>query len=493
MNTALAIIFGFLILSIFLGIQAKRGKEMTLEQWSVGGREFGTILTFILLAGELYTTSTFLGGSGWAYGKGGPAMYIFAYASLSYLSSYWLLPAIWKYANDNNLVSQSDFFISKYNSPYLGVLVSIVGVISLIPYLVLQLKGLGIIVSIASYGSISSTTSIWIGVIAVAIYVTTSGIHGSAWTAVIKDVMILGVVIFLGIYIPFHYYNGIQPMFEAVNAAQPNFLILPEQGFSISWFLSTVILTALGFYMWPHMFSAVYSSKSAKVFRRNAFVFPLYAILQLFIFFVGFTAILQIPGLKGADVDLALLKISVQTFSPWFVGIIGAAGLLTALIPGSMMLMSGATLLAKNVYKVFSPTTSDKQITLLAKCLVPILALVSAFFALHGGNTIVTLLLMGYSFITQLAPPLFFSLLKNNFITKQGAFSGVIAGVITVAYITIAKTTLSKLFPSLPHFIQDLNIGIVALFINLLIMLVVSIITQNTLITRKNTNVHKTI
>ncbi|MBX6764345.1 MAG: sodium:solute symporter family protein, partial [Rubrobacteraceae bacterium] len=71
MNVALAIILVFLLLAIYLGIRARRGKDMDLEQWAVGGRGFGTIFVFLLLAGEIYTTFTFLGGSGWAYGEGG--------------------------------------------------------------------------------------------------------------------------------------------------------------------------------------------------------------------------------------------------------------------------------------------------------------------------------------------------------------------------------------------------------------------------------------
>lgn len=66
MNTALIIIFGFLLLAIYLGIRATRGKKMDLEQWSVGGRGFGTVFVFFLMAGEIYTTFTFLGGSAWA-------------------------------------------------------------------------------------------------------------------------------------------------------------------------------------------------------------------------------------------------------------------------------------------------------------------------------------------------------------------------------------------------------------------------------------------
>ncbi|MCB6949728.1 sodium:solute symporter family protein, partial [Roseburia faecis] len=75
---------------------------------ATGGRSFGTLFVFLLSAGEIYTTFTFLGGSGWAYGKGGPTLYILWYGSLAYVLSYWLLPAIWRYAKEHKLLSQSD-------------------------------------------------------------------------------------------------------------------------------------------------------------------------------------------------------------------------------------------------------------------------------------------------------------------------------------------------------------------------------------------------
>ncbi|MEH7402022.1 sodium:solute symporter [Gottfriedia acidiceleris] len=479
MNSALIIIFLFLAVSIFLGVQARKGKDMNLEQWSVGGRGFGTIFVFLLMAGEIYTTFTFLGGSGWAYGKGGPTYYITAYGALAYIMSYWLLPKIWKYAKENNLMSQPDFFASKYKSKALGVLVSLVGVSAVIPYLVLQLKGLGSIVSEASYGMISPTFAIWIGAISVTIYVMISGIHGSAWTAALKDIMILGVVLFLGIYLPFHYYGGFQAMFEAVDKAKPGFLNLPKEGLSVSWFNSTVLLTALGFYMWPHTFGSIYSAKSENVFRKNAIIMPLYQLVLLFVFFVGFAAILQVPGLQGPDADLSLLKLSKQSFNPWFVGIIGGAGVLTAIVPGSMILMASATLISKNIYKVFVPTATEKQVAVLAKYLVPVVALFAVFFTFNGGTTLVTLLLMGYSLVTQLFPTLVFSLMKKNFVTKQGAFAGIFTGVATVTYVTISNTTIGSLFPALPQYIKDLNIGVIGLVVNLVFLVVVSLLTKN--------------
>jgi SSS family solute:Na+ symporter len=312
MNAALIIIGLTALAALALGLRAQAGREMNLEQWAVGGRHFGTILVFVLMAGEIYTTFTFLGGSGYAYGHGGPTYYILAYGCLAYIISYWMLPPIWRYARERRLISQPDFFAAKYASPALGVVVALVGIVALIPYLVLQLKGLGIIVETASYGAIRSTPAIWIGAAVVTGYVMVSGVHGSAWTAVAKDTLILAVAIFLGIYLPIHLYGGYGAMFAAIDAARPGFLALPAKGESVAWFDSTVMLTALGFFMWPHSFGSVFTARAESVFRRNAIVLPLYQLILAFIFFVGFAAVLKVPGLTGPNIDLSLFRLSIR-------------------------------------------------------------------------------------------------------------------------------------------------------------------------------------
>ncbi|MFP3387687.1 sodium:solute symporter family protein [Brevibacillus sp. SIMBA_040] len=476
MNSALLIITAFMALSIYLALRARKGKEMTLEQWSVGNRGLGSMLVFLLMAGEAFTTFTFLGASGFTYAAGAPAFYIFNAAY--FVLSYWLLPPIWKYAKEKNLLSQSDFFASKYNSTALGVLVAIVGVISMIPYLVLQLKGLGIIVSEASYGTISPSAAIWIGVLTVTVYVMLSGIHGAAWTAVLKDFLILGVVIFMGFYLPLHYHGGFVEMFKSIDQANPGFLVLPESGLSTYWFVSTLILWSLGSYMWPHTFSAAYAAKSGKALRRNAILMPMYQIVLVFVIFIGFAAIFQVPGLKGSDTDLALFKLSKATFDPWFVGVIGAAGILAALVPSSMMLNVAATILSKNVYKIWKPETTDVSLVRLTRYLVPVVAIAALYFTFNGGNTIVTLLIMGYSLVTQLFPALFFSLWKKNPVTVQGAFSGIIAGLAAVLYTTLSNASMANLFPAIPQAFKDFDIGIIAFTINVIVTLTVSAFTR---------------
>ena len=478
MNLALLVIASFLALSFGLGILARRGRQMSLEQWAVGGRGFGAVLVFLLMAGEIYTTFTFLGGSGWAYGRGAPAFYILGYGAIAYAISYFLLPVIWRYATKHRLHSQPDFFASKYKSPALGILVALVSVAALVPYLVLQLKGLGLILSETSYGSLSVAQAVWISVTVLVAYVVISGVHGSAWTAVVKDIMILGVAVGLGLYLPWHYYGGYGPMFEAIERAKPGFLTLPAHGMSPSWFVSTVLLSALGFYMWPHGFASAYTARSEDVFRKNAVVMPLYQLVLLFVFFVGFAAILKVPGLAGADADLSLLRISKLTFSPFLVGLIGAAGLLTALVPGSMILLTAATILAKNVYRPLAPRTDERTIGRLARALVPVVALVAVFFTLRGGAAIVPLLLLGYNFVTQLFPALILSLPEEPLATPMGSMAGILVGIATIAWSSLSGVTLVKLFPSWPAVITDLNIGIVALVANFVVVVAVSAVTR---------------
>ncbi len=474
MSITLGIIAFFFVVAIALGLLARRGRVMSLEQWSVGGRGFNTMFVFLLIAGEFYTTFTFLGGSGWAYGRGAPAFYILAYAAVSFSYSYFLLPIIWRYAGEKRLVSQADYFVSKYESKALGVIVALVSVAALLPYLVLQLKGLGIIVSEASNGVVTPAVAVWTGTAALVGYVVVSGVRGSAWTSALKDAMILTVVVGIGVYLPFHYYGGIHQMFVAIDHAKPGFLTLSSRGASPAWFISTVFLNAIGVYMWPQYFAGAYTARNEDVFRKNAVIMPLYQLMVLFVFFVGFAAILVVPGLKGADADLSLLRIVKATFAPWVVGMIGAAGLLTALVPGSMILITAATILAQNVYRPLAREASDATISLLARWLVPFLALVAVIFTLRGGGGIVLLLLMGYNVVTQLFPAFMLSLTRRPLVSVAAATAGLVAGELVVVVLTVSGASIATMMPRAPQVVKDLNVGLVALTVNVVVLAVVA-------------------
>ncbi|GAB3625308.1 sodium:solute symporter [Pandoraea terrae] len=483
MNAALIVIFGFLAFALFIGIRARAGRTMSLEQWAVGGRGFGTLLVFLLMAGEAFSTFTFLGASGWAYSKGPPAFYILAYGSLAYVMGYWVLPAVWRHATKHRCVSFSDFFATAYQSRALGVVVSIVAVLGMSSLLIIQLRGLGIIVSEASYGSIPPAVAIWLGAAAMVAYIVISGIHGSASIAIFKDILILGIAIFLGVYLPLHYYGGFGPMFNQIEAANPGFLKMPETGLNLSWYNSTILLTSLGYYLYPYVFTSVYAAKNDMAVRKNAILMPLYQVVIAFMFFVGFAAILQVPGLKGAESDLALLKLIKLTFDPWFVGVIGGTGVLTALVPGSMIMLNASTLIAKNVYRDgFAPHASERRVAQVAKGVLPVFGLVAVYFVLRGGATFVSLAIFASSLLTQLFPSFIASLLPGvsgrKFGTKHGAFAGIAAGAAVLAMALVFDVNLATLLPNASSAVKSLNMGLVALAANAVAFVVVSAITR---------------
>jgi SSS family solute:Na+ symporter len=157
----------------------------------------------------------------------------------------------------------------------------------------------------------------------------------------------------------------------------------------------------------------------------------------------------------------------VQTFPPWFVGVIGASGFLTALVPGAVLPTTAATTIANDLYRAgIRPAATNASVARLAKTLVPAIAAVTVFFTLRGGATIVALLLMGYNLVTQFFPAVVFSFARRNPITSQGALSGILAGATAVTGMTLTKTSLADLLPFLPESLYDMHIGLAALILN---------------------------
>jgi hypothetical protein len=154
---SLAGILSIVAIGTAVGFLAGVRRKMDLEQWTVGGRGFGTVLVFLLMAGEVYTTFAFLGASGWAYSRGGPILYVLAYLTLGYVVSFFILPQIWDVGRKCGMQTQPDFFSMCYGTKYLAGFVCVVGIASFVPYLQLQITGVGIIVSVASFDGIGRT------------------------------------------------------------------------------------------------------------------------------------------------------------------------------------------------------------------------------------------------------------------------------------------------------------------------------------------------
>jgi solute:Na+ symporter, SSS family len=455
-----AIVAGGGVVGFLAGVRRK----MDLEQWTVGGRGFGAVLVFLLMAGETYTTFAFLGASGWAYSRGGPALYVLAYLTLAYALSFFMLPQLWQVGRRYQMQTQSDFFGVRYGNKYLAAFVCIVGIVCFIPYVELQITGVGIILSVASFDAIGRTPAMVICVVLLVGFVFTSGVRAVAWVSVVKDVLMVVAAVCIGIGIPVIHFGGIGPMFSALAAAKPAHLTMPGATADLghAWYISTVLLTSLGFYMWPHAFGATFTARSADTLRRNAVVMPLYTLTLAFIFFAGFAAVLLAPGLPNGD--LALLTVVRQTFPPWFVGVIGGAGALTAMVPAAIFILTAATLFAKNLYRpLLAPAMSDDQVAGLARVMVVVLGAISLWLAIFSSTTLVSLLLTGYAGVTQFFPGVILGLYWKR-VRAAAVFAGMIVGVATAVCLMVSHHD--------PLF--GLSAGFVALCVNFAIAVIFS-------------------
>jgi SSS family solute:Na+ symporter len=276
-------------------------------------------------------------------------------------------------------------------------------------------------------------------------------------------------VVIVGIGVPYIYFGGFGKMFRTLVAQRPDHLILPgtTPHMDVLWVMSTCLLTGLGFYMWPHVFGSAFSAKSDKIIKRNAIIMPFYQIPVLLVFMVGFTALLVIPGLKNGD--MAFLALVNKTYPSWFMGFVGAAGAVTAMVPSAILVLFASTLIAKNVYQAgINPQASEEKVMGLSRLMVLVITTLALVFAIFFPNELVPLLILGYDGVCQFFPGVVLGLFWRR-VTKVAVFSGIISGITIVAVLILAGED-----PFL-----GLNAGFVGLFVNSIITLAVSFMTKS--------------
>lgn len=468
MNLPLLITIIVVAVAVGVGFVSRgRKRTMDLEQWTVAGRNFGGLVLWILAAGEIYTSFTFLGAAGYAYGQGGPAFYIVGYGALAYIISFFLLPPLWRYAKRNRLLTQADYFSHRFSSPWLGVLVAVVGVVFVVPYADEQLEGLGDIIATVTNHAVSQSLAMVVAFGLVALFVLLAGLRSVAWTSVAKDALLIGVVIAIGIYLPVKYFGSYSSVVKVLNHSHPGRLALPgasgDEG--VPWFISTLLLTSMGFYMYPQAFLATYSARSAKAIRRNATFLPLYGVLLMMMLFVGFTAVAVMPGLSSANTNYALLDLMHRSGPTWLTGLVGGAGALASMVPTAAIVLAAATLIGRNIYQgILRPAASAASVLTVSRVFVIVIMAVALYFAIANPTAIVNLLLTSYDGVTQFFPAVLASILWRR-TSKIGAAAGIAVGVGLVLYLVVSGHDP----------LWGLNAGAVALVANAIVMILGSL------------------
>jgi len=434
-SISLWIILGWLLLSTVVGVLAGVKRKFSMEEWFVGQRGFGLILFYVVAAAEIYSAFAFLGLAGWAYKFGSPIYYGPMYNVLAYTLFFFIGPLIWKYGKAHGYVTEPDFFIHRYQSPSLGVVVAIIGFLFTIPYLQLQIMGTGMIIQLSSGGAIGWQAAVILSSLASVLFVTISGLRGIAWTNFLQAILMLVAMLSVGFLFPQKFFGGVGEMFRRLSEVSPQHLILPGKAgtMGFGWYTSTILMSALGFWMWPHLFLTTYSAKSVHIIRRNAVILPLFAFALIPVIIVGYTCFLVAPGLK--EPDHAMLITLTRHFPPWIAGIVGAGGTAAAISTSSALTLSCCTLFARNIYqKGIYPGASDDQAARLARFLVPVVTLLALLLTFLRPKMLVALLLLGYSGISQFFPGVFLGLFWRR-VAKAGVYAGMMAGIATLLII----------------------------------------------------------
>jgi SSS family solute:Na+ symporter len=430
-------IFFFLLVTVlgFFASRWRRGDLNKLDEWGLAGRRFGTIVTWFLLGGDLYTAYTFVAVPGLVYATGAQGFFAVPYTVLVYPLIFLLMPKFWSVCKQHNYVTPADFVQGRFGSSTLALLVALTGIVATMPYIALQM--FGIAVSIAQMG-VNVELALIIAFLILAAYTYTSGLRAPAMIALVKDTMIFIVLFAAIIVIPIKL-GGFGAIFAAVNkkaAASPttfHALLAPSQFLP---YTTLALGSALALFLYPHSLTGTLSSNSRSVVKRNAALLPIYSLMLGLLALLGYMAIaakVQLPAAyKSNGAVPALID---QEFPSWFAGFAFAAISIGALVPAAIMSIAAANLFTRNIYKVYiRPNYSEREESSVAKITSLIIKLGALLFIIFVPATyIINFQLLGGILIIQTLPAVFFGLYThwfNRWALVAGWVIGIVSGVL---------------------------------------------------------------
>lgn len=457
----------YLIVVLAVGLRASKGESATLEGYVAGGRNVGIVVLFFILGAEIFSSFTFLGAPGAAYKTGVPALYILAYLSLALVMWWFIGPRIAALGRRYGYISQAGLISDRFQSKGMSITMAIMSVLALVPYLTIQITGVGLLFSFATEGKVP----FWLGSLlafgVVTAYVFASGLKGIGWTNLLQGVLMIVVAWVLGLTIVYQLFGSPGEMFTQIEVQYPEFLSMPGAGAAWTWtkFGSAILLSVLGFIMWPHVFMKSYSADSSKSIKRTVVFYPLYALLVIPILFIGFAGILGVgPGeLERPDQILLQMAVYVANFHPVVLGIMLAGAIAAAMSTGANLAHTAASIVVKDLVLPLRERLADRSAVRLSRWMVVLISLMAYVFSLINSATLVELFLMSYGIVVQFLP-LTYATLYWKRANRAGAFAGTAAGLAVMVFFHFAKIT-------------DIEPGIMGLIANTVVLIAVSLAT----------------
>jgi solute:Na+ symporter, SSS family len=477
--SALAVFVLFFGLVTVMGFVAARWRRPAtlahLDEWGLGGRQFGTWITWFLVGGDFYTAYTVIAVPALVYAVGAYGFFALPYTILVYPVVFTIMPRLWAVAAKGGHVTAADVVHARYGSRMLELAVAITGVLATMPYIALQLIGMEVVIrGLGLKGEIPLVVAFLI----LALYTYSSGLRAPALIAFVKDIMIYIVVLVAVAIIPLKL-GGYAAVFAAADAGFKakgvgGLVLAPAQFLP---YATLALGSALAAFMYPHTLTGIFASKSGETIRKNAVLLPAYTLLLGLIALLGYMA--YAAGIKPAtnnDVVPLLLK---TLFPGWFAGFAFAAIGIGALVPAAVMSIGSANLFTRNFWKAYvDPAVTpagEAKVAKLTSLVVKVGALLVILFL--PTQFALDLQLLGGLWILQTFPAVVFGLFTNWFrgpALLAGWAVGLVGGT--------AVTWTDSLKPLHTIVWGDtrltLYVGVLALAANVLVVLVCNVLLR---------------
>ncbi|NIJ15042.1 SSS family solute:Na+ symporter [Saccharomonospora amisosensis] len=366
--TELVVFTAFFLLVTVLGFLAARWRAGDtldhLDEWGLGGRRFGSWITWFLIGGDLYTAYTFVAVPALLFGAGAMGFFALPYSVIAYPLVFLPLLRLWSVSRARGYVTPADFVRGRYGSTTLATLVAITGIVATMPYIALQLVGLESVLRTMGLnaGGLLGHLPLLIAFVILALYTYQSGLRAPALIAFVKDFLIYVVIFVAVLYLPAKL-GGWDTIFSAAEAKfaqtpSPNDGIVLGANNQLQY--ATLALgSALALFLYPHAATGVLASRSRDVLKRNMSALPAYSVLLGLLALLGFAAVaagtqaLTNEATGRADSNTIVPKLFLDQFPSWFTGVAFAAIGIGALVPAAIMSIAAANLWTRNIYREF--------------------------------------------------------------------------------------------------------------------------------------------
>src|SRR3954452_22455832 len=427
----------------FVAARWRRASLDNLDEWGLGGRRFGGVITWFLLGGDLYTAYTFVAVPALVFGVGAQGFFALPYTILIYPLVFVALPRLWSVAHRRGYVTPADFVRGRFGSRGLATAVAVTGLLATMPYIALQLVGMQVVLS--AMGA-DGDWPIIIAFAVLAAYTWNSGLRAPALIAVVKDLAIYITIIVAVIYIPSKL-GGFGHIFSVANDALPKKTtpagtpasLIPGKVPAQTAYATLAFGSALALFLYPHVITGTLSSKSQDVVRRNMSILPAYTFLLGLIALLGLMAIAA--GIKPTDNTFAVPDLFLKYFPSWFQGFAFAAIAIGALVPAAVMSIASANLFTRNLWGEYvQRTMTDHEETRVARwASLFVKAGALAFVLFLPRKDAINLQLLGGVWIINTLPAIMIGLFTRWF-DRRALMLGWLAGMVAGTWIAASQS-----------------------------------------------------